>query len=260
MQSFEELQLKCQKDDPLLTTRSNAGMMCTDQYFQKERLKTAGCRRDKQTPLEFYKAKRELVHRNAEKNGGTVFRAWVFLSQAPAHFPPLLAARLYRRFGATAVADPFAGWGDRALGAMALGIPYLGVDSNRRLRSCFRSMCDALPGGERVTVLFQKSQTVDFDQYDFDLVLSSPPYYDKTRRHGLIEWYNGAETSYQKFMDECLVPVTQRFLDRGVRVLYALPHHMHIDLEARINCCQGVIKNAGQTVYLYQRIAYDDLL
>ena len=257
MQAFEELQRKCQ-EDPLRTTRSHAGKVCSDKFFQKERLRTAGSRRAKQTPVEFYKAKHDLVHRHAEINGGTLFHAWVFLSRAPAHFPPLLAARLYRRFGATAVADPFAGWGDRALGAMALGIPYLGVDSNRRLRSCFRSMCDALPGGERVTVLFQKSQTVDFDQYDFDLVLSSPPYYGKTN-HRLVERYNGAEANYHKFMDECLFPITQRFLDRGVRVLYALPHHMHIDLESRIKCCQGVIENAGQTVYIYQRIAYDDL-
>ena len=167
VQAFEELQRKC-KEDPLITTRSNAGMVCSDKFFQKERLRTSGSKRDKQTPVEFYKAKSELVHSYAQVHGG-IFHTWVFLSRAPAHFPPLLAARLYRRFGATAVADPFAGWGDRALGAMALGIPYLGVDSNRRLRSCFRSMCDALPGGERVTMLFQKSQTVDFEQYDFEI-------------------------------------------------------------------------------------------
>ncbi len=109
-----------------------------------------------------------------------------------------------------------------------------------------------------MTMLFQKSQTVDFEQYDFDLVLSSPPYYDKTR-HRLVECYNGAEANYDKFMDECLFPITQRFLDRGVRVLYALPQHMHIDLESRIKCCQGVIENAGQTVYIYQRNPSDDL-
>ena len=181
------------------------------------------------------------------------------LERAPAHFPPLLASRLYRRFGATAVVDPFAGWGDRALGAMALGISYLGVDSNRRLRPCFRSMCAALPGGERVEVLFQRCQTVDFAQYDFDLVLSSPPYYDKSRRRRLVERYNGAEASYQRFLDECQVPVTQCFLDRGVLVLYALPQHMHLDLEARVQCCQGVIENAGQKVYIYQRVAAENM-
>ena len=67
------------------------------------------------------------------------FGTWVHLARAPSHFPPAVAGRLYRLFGARSVADPFAGWGDRCIAAMALRLRYLGADSNVNLRNPYHA-------------------------------------------------------------------------------------------------------------------------
>ena len=59
-------------------------------------------------------------------------------------FKPTIAKYLYKQLNAQKVLDPCAGWGGRLLGAMALGIDYIGFDTNQMLRPCYGKMMDAL--------------------------------------------------------------------------------------------------------------------
>ena len=55
------------------------------------------------------------------------------MNHPPAQFPPFLAGQIYKYFDATNILDPYAGWGDRCIAAMALDINYIGIDSNTHL-------------------------------------------------------------------------------------------------------------------------------
>lgn len=94
-------------------------------------------------------------------------------------FKPLIAKWLYCAYKPTAVLDFSAGWGGRCLGAMALGIPYIGIDTNVDLRPVYERMVKELDPSlrETVTMRFQDSAATDFSKFKYDMVFTSPPYF-----------------------------------------------------------------------------------
>jgi len=113
-------------------------------------------------------------------------------------FKVSLAAEIYRFFCAAGpgrppkVLDPFAGWGDRALGAAGAGVSYVGVDPNPALVPGYAAIRDFLARVSPETST--RFRSIPFEAYgpaelseDFpggtgpagaDLVFSSPPFYD----------------------------------------------------------------------------------
>jgi len=109
-------------------------------------------------------------------------------------FKPSVATYIYKKFGATKVLDPCAGWGGRMLGAWALNIRYVGIDTNRNLISPYLDFHDLsnLLGNNKVFPPKEEQQDKteqayralhygncfeeDFSRYDYDFVLTSPPY------------------------------------------------------------------------------------
>lgn len=127
-------------------------------------------------------------------------------------FKPSTAKYIYKTLGATRVLDPTAGWGGRLLGAAALGIPYLGFDTNPGLQESYKRMIDDLkfdPGN--YIVKLQDCLKVDYSQYQFDLVLTSPPYYNLEKYPGGQTW-NTEEAYYLEF----LVPLLKK-LQAGIQ-------------------------------------------
>lgn len=93
-------------------------------------------------------------------------------------FRPALAKWLYCRLGArVGILDFSAGWGGRALAAMSLGIPYVGIDANKKLESAYKKMIATYDPGAPVQLFFQPSETVDFSKFQYDLIFTSPPYF-----------------------------------------------------------------------------------
>jgi hypothetical protein len=94
-------------------------------------------------------------------------------------FKPLIAKWMYCTYQPrTAVLDFSAGWGGRCLGAMALGIPYIGIDTNTDLRPVYERMAKELDApNQAVTMRFQDAATVDYSKFKYDMVLTSPPYF-----------------------------------------------------------------------------------
>jgi hypothetical protein len=94
-------------------------------------------------------------------------------------FKPSLARRVYTYFEAKVALDPFAGWGDRAIGAAAAGVKaYYGVDPNPRLHPGYERLRDELvPKGANFQFF-----CVPFEEYVHtgpapDLVFGSPPFH-----------------------------------------------------------------------------------
>lgn len=114
-------------------------------------------------------------------------------------FPPSVAYQLYKRYNATVVLDPCAGWGGRAVGAEELGIQYIGYDTNLNLRDGYQT----LQFSEKVNVRFGvDSGNEVFPSNTFDMVFTSPPYYHREKYNGMPYW-----GTKKQFIDVFFLPM-----------------------------------------------------
>lgn len=120
-------------------------------------------------------------------------------------FRPVVARWIYQllqpRVG---ILDISAGWGGRALAAMSLGIPYIGVDANTKLKTAYERLKGLEPDAS-VRMIFQPAEDVSFARFSYDLVFTSPPYF-------MMEEYEQmpAYGSKQGFIDRFLIPVVMK--------------------------------------------------
>ena len=97
-------------------------------------------------------------------------------------FKPSLAVAVIKYFHAKAVLDFSAGWGDRLAGAIAAGVTrYHAFDPNTRLRQGHRALiAQFVPPEqqERFTVTYEGVEAAAMPDGTFDLVFTSPPFFD----------------------------------------------------------------------------------
>jgi hypothetical protein len=125
-------------------------------------------------------------------------------------FKPLLAMEIYRKYRPRAVLDPTMGWGGRLVGACAIDVPrYIGIDNNLALRRPYEKMCDWLRAGDRTVtkmdIRFCSALEVDYSALTYDMVLTSPPYYN-------VEMYGGKRPydTKEEWVDEFYRPLFER--------------------------------------------------
>jgi len=96
-------------------------------------------------------------------------------------FRPTNAARLYKKYSPTCVLDFTMGWGGRLLGAVALDIQkYVGIDSNTNLAKPYSKMIENFKNIKTdIDLRFQNSLEIDYSSLDYDMVFTSPPFYNK---------------------------------------------------------------------------------
>lgn len=128
-----------------------------------------------------------------------------------------------------AILDFSSGWGGRCMAAMAMGIPYIGFDANKKLKSSYDSMIKTLEPDAKVQMTFQPSETIDFSHYNYDLVFTSPPYF-------MIEEYEGMPKYEQKqgFLDMFFVPVVKNVwthLMKGGHLALNMPDEMYTSIK-----------------------------
>ena len=140
-----------------------------------------------------------------------------------------------------AVLDFSAGWGGRCLGAMALGIPYIGIDTNKDLRPVYERMVKELdpspsPSSLRDTVSmrFQDSAATDFSKFKYDMVFKSPPYFKTVRPiEGYAHMPHYADRA--DFNARFLFPVIRNsyaHMARGGTYALNIPDDMHAEIRA----------------------------
>jgi hypothetical protein len=112
------------------------------------------------------------------------FRIYNLYYGAISVFRPSIAMSVYSRFKPTSVLDFTMGWGGRLVGACALDVPnYIGIDSNTNLREPYRKMVSFLKPltKTKTTLFFKDALSVNYDALDYDMVLTSPPYFNIER-------------------------------------------------------------------------------
>ena len=156
-------------------------------------------------------------------------------------FKPLVAKWLYCTYKpCIAVLDFSAGWGGRCLGAMALGIPYIGIDTNVDLRPVYERMIKELDPQTKsnpkpeVTMHFQDAATADYSKFKYDMVFTSPPYFKTVKPiEGYAHMPHYADRA--DFNARFLFPVirkTYAHLSRGGTYALNIPDDMHDEIQA----------------------------
>jgi hypothetical protein len=91
--------------------------------------------------------------------------------------------------------DPTAGWGDRLRCAIEYGCEYVGVDSNKEMKSAYDAIIkDKAEDPSKYTIKIGKFQTARISG-KFDLVFTSPPFFTKEVYEHMTEWKDVEEFS-----------------------------------------------------------------
>ena len=117
------------------------------------------------------------------------------------------------------ILDPFAGWGDRMIAAVSLPEyvkSYFGIDANDQLKNGYTEIAKlTLVQEQKPEIKFEIADSLRyFKQHNkqkepklYDLIFTSPPYYDyETYSHDEKQSIHG-KTSYKHWLDAFYKPV-----------------------------------------------------
>jgi len=175
----------------LLNTKSKYGISFFDFWYNREFYMS----RDASTLKLIASIKQNKPKLSEIKIGKQVFNLYY---GSISIFRPTTAAKLYDYLKPTCVLDFTMGWGGRLVGAVILNVPkYIGVDYNENLKAPYEKMCDKFKIESKsnfiteekteteteteteIELYFQDALTVDYSKMDYDMVFTSPPYYNK---------------------------------------------------------------------------------
>ena len=160
-----------------------------------------------------------------------LFEMWRRMNGAIVFFKPTAAMFVYKKYKATSVLDPCAGWGGRMLGAWALNINYIGFDTNEMLRAPYSKMVPLLmkeKAESKLGMVWDSSLSADFSLYDYDFVLTSPPYLNLELYPGMTP-FEGKEQFYKNFLIP-LIDKCRKHIKAGGRVAFNISPPMYRDL------------------------------
>lgn len=101
-------------------------------------------------------------------------------------YRPHLAKIICDYYQPEKVLDPCCGWGGRLLGSVASGCDYYGFDTNVETFEGLSKLTNFLEIEDKVHLFNIGSETMEFEN-EFDLVITSPPYFN-------LEIYSDGET------------------------------------------------------------------
>jgi len=160
-------------------------------YFNEEVRMKGKLNHEKLSPIEAWKNKeflnkiiKQFLQKNKSDDLTSIFlRELIWLNKLECNsFKASLASSVYWLFNAKRILDISSGWGDRLLGAMAhYADRYLGFDPNIELQTGYNAMKNMFLS-DKFKHQFE-IRPIQFEESDlngefFDLVFTSPPYYD----------------------------------------------------------------------------------
>jgi len=188
-----------------------------------------------------------LIDQTRKRNRGgkvpanNVFECYRINTGSIVMFKSVTAKYIYKKYGATRVLDPTAGWGGRMLGAWSLGIDYVGIDTNVELKPAYDGMMDFLMNKtssfgndlfevdhkSNLTMIWESCLTVDYSKIDYDFVLTSPPYINMELYRGMDPWQ-----SDRVFYEDFFIPLFNKCVNnikKGGTVCFNISPKMYAD-------------------------------
>lgn len=125
-------------------------------------------------------------------------------------YRPQMAKMVVTNLGAKRVLDPCAGWGGRMLGCVAAGAEYVAFEPNTETYEGLLKLIKFLGIDDKVRII--KDSALEMDKYDigeFDLILTSPPYFDlEVYSHEDTQSIKGCDT-YKMWVNKFLKPLIE---------------------------------------------------
>ena len=171
------------------------GDKLTDYFQEQERVK-ARRSDERESPYEYWTSGEHItqifnlaIQKESKIDPHSLREALYELVKEATQFKPTLAISVLRFFDAKRVLDFSAGWGDRLLAAIAVGVEkYVGVDPNTALEYGHDAIISTFAPKEQVktntieerySVIYSPFQTVDLpSNQTYNLVFTSPPFFD----------------------------------------------------------------------------------
>jgi hypothetical protein len=189
-----------------LNTIGRQGINFYDLYYNKSKLITKPYIKKL---LDFYKI-------NYNK---TIIQKWYRIMNlyfgAITIFRPIVSMEIYCQYKPNTILDFTMGWGGRLVGACALNIKkYIGIDSNINLREPYKNLQKFMNqlSTTKIELHFTDAVKFDYSKIKYDMVLTSPPYYN-------TETYQGQNKQIKEIWDkefyEPLFKNTFYYLSKG---------------------------------------------
>jgi len=132
------------------------------------------------SPIEFFKKHRQrIIDDIGEYPNYSDIDDYIFKNcKVCSNFPVTVMKMILEFYKPKSVFDPSAGWGDRMLACIASGIPYTGVDPNRRLVGGYQHMIDMFGVDPEEYKIFSSPFEEYMDEIKYDMIITSPPFYN----------------------------------------------------------------------------------
>jgi hypothetical protein len=202
-------------------------------------------------------------NRGGRTAAGNIFECFRINLGSVVMFKSTTAKYLYKKYKATSVLDPTAGWGGRMLGAWSLGINYIGIDTNIEMIPAYNDMMTFLNAETgfdnglfeignpaKLNMIWQSCLDVDFSQIEYDFVLTSPPYINLEVYEHMEEW-----DSDRAFYETFFIPLWKKCVDNikpGGHVAFNISPKMYDDaLKHGLTPCdeeEDLLQQMGQRV------------
>jgi hypothetical protein len=218
-----------------ISNETRIGNKFVDYFTFQPRLETIGIKGfnyfDFLQDTEYHKKayiKNLLDYQKGDDKQVALYRVFKLHAGSIGLFKPLTAMELYSRFNPISVLDPCMGWGGRLVGACALDVPnYIGIDMNKSLKEPYSRMTKLLKQlGTRTNIklMFKDALKVDYSKLDYDMVLTSPPYYN-------VELYEGTDVkTEEEWEQDFYIPLfseTYKHLKKGGHYALNIPKKLY---------------------------------
>jgi DNA modification methylase len=142
----------------------------------------------------------------------------------------MIAKAVLCRYPSKVMLDFTMGWGGRLVAACAMNLQeYIGIDLNTNLKPLYEKMKKTLNSlsDTKMSLHFKDAATFDYSKLDYDLVLTSPPYYN-------VEIYNKNDVmTEQEWKDKFYIPAftnTFKHLKKGGHYCLNVPEYIYDDV------------------------------
>lgn len=146
------------------------------------------------------------------------------------------------------------------LGAHALGISYTGIDTNVSLQPAYQGIMELIQD-PKMNMIWNDTLAVDYEEIDYDCVLTSTPYVNKAGK--MVEIYEH-QVIMSDFYKDFLIPLIQkclRHIKRNGKVCFNMNSIMHDEVAKRFRPAneqhdmlqqKRLAKDKGEKLYVWQ--------
>lgn len=176
------------------------------------------------------------------------------------NFRVSLAITILKLFNARKWLDISSGWGDRLLAAIGKNVDlYVGVDPNNSLHPCYKKIIETLvkPVDRKKFILINDGfEHADIPKHDYDLVFSSPPFFDLEEYSDSEKDSANAYRTPEKWFNEFLIASINKSYDNlivgGHLVLYIAESCDTHYINRMLAHTNSLMKYNGSIYYFYE--------